>query len=155
MKKLLTLCLATRGNKVLLGMKKRGFGMGKWNGFGGKIEKGETIEEATKREMFEESGVSVSQMEKVGIHQFTFEATPDEVLEVHVFHATEFSGNPEESEEMHPAWFAVNELPFRKMWADDEYWFPLFLAGKKFTGEFHFDERHKIIKKELKIVEFL
>lgn len=34
---------------VLLGMKKRGFGAGKWNGFGGKVQPGETIEEAARR----------------------------------------------------------------------------------------------------------
>lgn len=46
-------------DQILLGMKKRGFGMGKWNGFGGKVEPGETIEEGALREMAEESGVCV------------------------------------------------------------------------------------------------
>ncbi|CAN0505072.1 unnamed protein product, partial [Ectocarpus sp. 12 AP-2014] len=32
--------------EILLGMKKRGFGEGKWNGFGGKVESGESVEEA-------------------------------------------------------------------------------------------------------------
>lgn len=36
-------------NQILLGMKKRGFGVGKWNGFGGKIEENETTEEGAKR----------------------------------------------------------------------------------------------------------
>lgn len=36
-------------NQILLGMKKRGLGSGKWNGFGGKVEPNETIEEAAKR----------------------------------------------------------------------------------------------------------
>jgi hypothetical protein len=40
MKKLLTLCIVHQNDKVLLGMKKRGFGMGRWNGFGGKVEAG-------------------------------------------------------------------------------------------------------------------
>ena len=35
--KLLTLVFLREGSKVLLGMKKRGFGVGKWNGFGGKV----------------------------------------------------------------------------------------------------------------------
>lgn len=43
-------------NKVLLGYKKRGFGEGKWNGFGGKLEPGETVAEAALREMKEVSG---------------------------------------------------------------------------------------------------
>lgn len=47
--KLLTLVLVVQPGKVLLGMKKRGFGAGKWNGFGGKVEPGESIEEAAKR----------------------------------------------------------------------------------------------------------
>jgi hypothetical protein len=38
MKKILTLCVPINDGKVLLGMKKRGFGAGRWNGFGGKME---------------------------------------------------------------------------------------------------------------------
>ena len=44
-----TLVLVIEGNKILLGLKKRGFGVGWWNGFGGKINNEETIEEAAKR----------------------------------------------------------------------------------------------------------
>lgn len=47
--KLLTLVLVVQPGKVLLGMKKRGFGAGKWNGFGGKVEPGETIEAGARR----------------------------------------------------------------------------------------------------------
>ena len=47
--KLLTLVLVVRPGRVLLGMKKRGFGVGKWNGFGGKVQQGETIEEGARR----------------------------------------------------------------------------------------------------------
>jgi len=44
-KKILTLMMIMKKTnpnsypKVLLGMKKKGFGEGKWNGFGGKVEK--------------------------------------------------------------------------------------------------------------------
>lgn len=38
--------LVCQEGRVLLGMKKRGFGMGKYNGFGGKVEPGESIEAA-------------------------------------------------------------------------------------------------------------
>lgn len=47
--KLLTLVLVVQPGRVLLGMKKRGFGAGKWNGFGGKVQPGETIEDAARR----------------------------------------------------------------------------------------------------------
>ena len=38
-------------------MKKRGFGAGRWNGFGGKVAPAETIEDAARRELLEEAGV--------------------------------------------------------------------------------------------------
>ena len=50
--KILTLAFVRRHGEILLGFKKRGFGAGKWNGFGGKVEAGETIEDAAKRWMW-------------------------------------------------------------------------------------------------------
>ena len=47
--KLLTLLFVLEPGRVLLGMKKRGFGVGRWNGFGGKVQEGETIEEGAIR----------------------------------------------------------------------------------------------------------
>ena len=58
-RKVLTLVLLRKGSRVLLGMKKRGFGAGKWNGFGGKVEAGETVVEAAAREVQEECGLTV------------------------------------------------------------------------------------------------
>jgi 8-oxo-dGTP pyrophosphatase MutT (NUDIX family) len=57
--KRLTLLLLRSNGRILLGRKKRGFGAGKANGFGGKVEVGETIKEAAVREMHEESGVTI------------------------------------------------------------------------------------------------
>lgn len=49
MKKVLTLALIDRNNEILLGLKKRGFGEGLWNGFGGKVDPGEQIVDAAVR----------------------------------------------------------------------------------------------------------
>jgi len=46
----LTLLFLIKEDQILLAMKKRGFGMGRFNGVGGKIEPGETIEQAMIRE---------------------------------------------------------------------------------------------------------
>jgi len=138
MKKILTLCIPIKGDKVLLGMKKRGFGSGRWNGFGGKMEEGETIEQATLRELDEEVGIKDGKLSKAGILEFSFE-NDDKVLQVHIFKLLDFSGEPIETEEMKPEWFSFDKIPFSQMWSDDQYWFPLLLSSKLFEGEFLFD----------------
>ncbi len=148
MKKQLTLCIIHQHPKVLLGMKKRGFGTGRWNGFGGKVAEGETIEDAAKRELKEEAGINVQDLNKVGIIEFEFQGNP-EILEVHIFRSEHFSGEPTESEEMKPEWFNADAIPFDKMWPDDIHWIPLFLDGKKFKGKFLFGEGDLIIEQEL------
>lgn len=150
-KKILTLCVIHQHQRVLLGMKKRGFGQGRFNGFGGKVNDGETIEEAARREVTEEAGIEMANLEKLGIIEFEFEGNP-EILEVHIFRSDEFTGSPTESEEMKPEWFDANAIPFEKMWPDDKHWFPLFLDRKKFTGKLLFGEGDVILDMTLKEV---
>jgi len=150
--KKLTLCLAVNESEILLGLKKRGFGEGRWNGFGGKLEKRETIEEAARREVFEESGLIVKELEKKGIITFEFESD-QETLEVHIFQILNFEGEAKESEEMKPRWFNKKEIPFDKMWSDDKYWLPLFLDGKKFKGRFLFDAEKTNEIKDFELIE--
>jgi 8-oxo-dGTP diphosphatase/2-hydroxy-dATP diphosphatase len=151
-KKIMTLCVIHQHPKVLLGMKKKGFGTGRWNGFGGKVQVGETIEDAARRELFEEAGVEVENIEKHGVIDFEFEGNP-EILEVHIFKANDFSGEPVESEEMRPQWFFVDEIPFKDMWPDDIYWVPLFLKGKKFKGKFKFGKGDSILEKKIVLLK--
>jgi 8-oxo-dGTP diphosphatase/2-hydroxy-dATP diphosphatase len=153
-KKLTTLCIVHKHPQVLLGMKKRGFGVGRWNGFGGKVTEGESIERATIREMHEEAGIRINDLEKVGILTFEYQGK-GECVEVHVFRAEECAGEPTESEEMKPQWFYIDEIPFKDMWPDDIYWFPLFLKRKKFMGHFLFEGYDTILKQTLTVVEGL
>lgn len=159
MKKIATLCIIYKNSKILLGMKKRGFGQGMWNGFGGKVEKGESIEEAMVREIWEEAGIKAKNLEKIGFLEFRFET--GEELDCHIFKTDKFYGEPIETEEMRPRWFQIDKIPFRNMWPEDEYWFPLMFAGKRFKGKFIFDRpsdkeyKSKILEKELFEVETL
>lgn len=150
-KKILTLCIVHQSPRVLLGMKKMGLGAGRWNGFGGKVEPGESIEDAARREVKEEADIEVRNLEKMGVIDFEFSGNP-EILEVHIFRSTEFSGVPVETEEMAPAWYPENEIPYELMWADDIYWLPLLLAGKKFRGKVLFGEKDVILEHKIEEV---
>ena len=134
MQKIQTVCILQQDDKVLLGMKKIKFGAGKWNGFGGHVEADETIEAAAKREVFEEAGIVVSNLEKLGIMEFRFTNDPT-IRIVHFFKAIDFEGEPKESDEMRPEWFAIKDIPYDNMWEADHYWFPVFLSNKKFSGK--------------------
>lgn len=137
-KKQLTLTIIKQDSKILLGMKKRGFGQGRWNGFGGKIEEGETIEQAAAREVQEEAGLKIKNLNKKGILEFEYKSDP-KILEVHIFDSSDFEGEPLETEEMNPRWFHVDKIPFDDMWPDDIHWMPYLLVQKKFRGKFLFD----------------
>jgi 8-oxo-dGTP diphosphatase/2-hydroxy-dATP diphosphatase len=154
MKKLLTLVIVHQENRVLLGMKKRGFGAGKWNGFGGKLHEGESLDAAAKRETLEEAMIEVTDLEKVGVLEFEFVGN-SEILETHLYRATEFIGEPSETEEMRPQWFDADKIPFESMWADDPYWYDLFLAGKKFTAKFLFGEKDVVLEHSVEEKEVL
>lgn len=152
MKKVQTLCIIQKDSQILLGMKKRGFGEGRWNGFGGKVQIGETVEDAVQREMKEESGIAVADIKKRGVLAFEFADNP-EVLEVHIFSASDFQGEPQETEEMKPQWFKIEEIPYDLMWPDDKHWLPLFLAGKNFQGHFYFSDFNTIIRHKIEEIE--
>ncbi len=96
----------------------------------------------------------------MGVLDFAFQADGLE-LEVHIFTITDFVGEPVETEEMRPQWFSIDAIPYTEMWPDDEYWFPLLLAGKRFKGTFLLDQPSsldysaKIVSQELHEVEVL
>ena len=139
MSKVITnLCIIQKDSRILLGMKKRGFGEGRWNSFGGKVEDGESMEDAVRREVLEEVGLNVKKLEKMGFIEFKFAESGKE-LDMHVFKAFEYTGEPKETEEMSPKWFDVNDIPFTQMWPEDSYWLPILLSGKKFKGKFTLD----------------
>jgi mutator protein MutT len=140
-----TLCFLVTERKILLGMKKTGFGQGKYNGFGGKIEQGETVRQATVRELEEESGIKVKeeQLELVGTLDFIFPASPQLHHDVHIFVVRTWQGQPVETEEMKPQWFLFSDIPYSEMWQDDLYWLPKVLAGKKIRGTVLFADNNE------------
>lgn len=130
-----TLCLVMNGQKILLGMKKEGFGQGRWNGFGGKVKDGETLESAALRELIEEAGITAeaSALDKVAVLTFHFSGNPE--WQVHVFGVSTWQGEPHETKEMRPEWHDRDRIPYSEMWEADRHWIPLVLAGKRISAD--------------------
>ncbi|MCL5774816.1 MAG: NUDIX domain-containing protein, partial [Patescibacteria group bacterium] len=103
----------------------------------GKVKPDETLEASAKRELFEESGVKADIFEKRAVLTFVFLHT-GKTIESHIYWCEKFTNMPRETDEMQPFWFGFDSVPYGKMWPDDKFWFPKFLAGEKFTGKFEF-----------------
>ena len=144
--KKLTLCLCIKENRVLLAMKKRGFGVGKWNGYGGKVKADEEPHSAAIRELQEESGLVLTenQLQKVALLNFYFDGK--HMFECHAFIAEKWQGDPIETEEMKPQWFLLSSLPYDEMWAADNKWIPMVLAGKQIKADIKFNTDGSIVE---------
>jgi len=153
----MTVSWFVRQDQILLGLKKLRLGAGLYNGFGGRVEPGETIEQAAIREFEEETkGMQVKRQEEIGRVTVRFEES-DLVVELHFFLVIECCGEPAENDEMKPEWFSLEEIPFNRMWPTDRICLPLAIKGLKFTGHFLLNnpDQRKVISKEITVVEFI
>jgi len=114
-----------------------GIGQGKVNGPGGKIDSGETAEQAIIRECQEELHITPLLPLKMGELCFAMSDIPD--IHCHVFMAEEFKGEPVATREASPFWCEISDIPFGKMWQDDQFWLPQMLDGEMFFALFDFE----------------
>ncbi|KAJ2558865.1 hypothetical protein EV175_000599 [Coemansia sp. RSA 1933] len=139
-----------KGMKILLGLKKRGMGVGLWNGFGGKVEHGETFDECAHRELKEECGLGAGTMEHVGV--LFMKRRDGSGMVICVYRAQKLTGAIAESDEMEPRWFDVSDLPYDSAYKEARLWWPMMLSGKAFVGHFAFSNPD-IIRYNIECVE--
>ncbi|KXN91810.1 7,8-dihydro-8-oxoguanine triphosphatase [Leucoagaricus sp. SymC.cos] len=128
--------------------KKRGFGQGKYNGFGGKVEPNETSLQAAKRELEEEAGIKAP-LKHIGVLLFIVHGA-DKTFHIDIYYSEEYEGTVTESDEMRPEWFSLSDsdsnkegllpVPWDKMWDTDQCWIPLLRKGIPFRGRADFDK---------------
>lgn len=144
-----TLLFLLKDNQILLAMKKRGFGVGRWNGVGGKPKDNENIFDTAVRETQEEINVTPLNISHVATLNFYFKNKSEWNQQVLVFITHDWKGDPSESEEMSPKWFDTKKIPFDSMWVDDPFWLPKILSGKKINATFTFGDNDVILAQEV------
>lgn len=132
---------------VLLGLRKKtstGLGDQLISGVGGKLEEGETAEDALKREFKEEIDSEVISFREMGTVTFWWSDKPKWNQHVTIYLIDTWVGEPHETDVIRPSWFDKNKLPLKQMWEDNNYWVPAVLNNKKVNGVFLYDENSKI-----------
>lgn len=143
-----TLCYVLNNkNQVLLIKKKKGLGWGKYNGPGGKVEKSETPQDGVIREVKEETGLILLDIEPRGYIEFVTDGLGFDGR-CYIFVSKKYKGNLIETDEARPHWVDISKIPCKNMWEDDEYWLPKVLSGGKTRTRFYFDKNCKIYKIE-------
>jgi 8-oxo-dGTP diphosphatase len=114
-----TLVFIRRGDEYLLihKKKKNSYGFGKMNGVGGHIEKGEDPFTSACREVLEETGLTISQIELCAILFIDIGDTPG--IEVFVFRAEYEGGQISQSDEGILEWKSLEEIRSIEQVLDD------------------------------------
>ena len=89
----------------------------KWIGVGGKFEAGESPEDCMRREIFEETGLTVTEYSYRGIVTFVSDLYGTEYM--HLFTVTDWEGEARECDEGELAWIKKQELFDLTLWEGD------------------------------------
>lgn len=133
-----TLVFVVEQDRILLIRKKRGLGLGKVNGPGGKLDPGEDAVTCARRECEEELGIRVGELDCMGEHKFQF--VDGYSIHCWVFRTFTYEGEAIETDEAVPLWTALDEIPYDEMWEDDRLWLPLLIQGQRFSARWVFDD---------------
>lgn len=131
--KLTTLCYIEKDDKYLMlhrTKKKNDANKGKWIGVGGKFEENESPDECLIREVYEETGLKLTNYKQRGI--VTFVSDEYETEYMHLFVADGFEGEVKECNEGDLAWIAKSELFSLDMWEGDKIFLKYLIENKDY-----------------------
>ena len=121
-----TLCYLERGDEYLMlhrTKKKNDENHDKWIGVGGKFEANESPEDCMRREIFEETGLTVSDYRYRGIVTFVSDIYETEYM--HLFTVTDWTGEARECDEGELAWIKKQKLFDLTLWQGDRIFLKL------------------------------
>ena len=115
-----TLCYLERGDEYLMlhrTKKENDENHDKWIGVGGKFEAGESPEDWMRREILEETGLTVADYRYRGIVTFVSDIYETEYM--HLFTVTDWTGEARECDEGELAWIKKQKLFDLTLWEGD------------------------------------
>ena len=136
--KISTLCYIQNKHQTLMLhriKKKNDMHQGKWNGLGGKLIDGESPEECVKREVLEESGLTIKNPKLHGIITFPKFDKIDDWL-VFVYSSNNFNGSLIESDEGELEWINNTKIADLNLWEGDKIFMQWLNVDKFFSAKF-------------------
>ncbi len=148
---LTTLCYIEKENSYLMLhriTKKNDENHDKWIGLGGHFEKGESPEDCVKREVKEESGLTLNSFKFRGIVTFNLSDTLTEYM--HLFTSTDFSGTLIDCDEGKLEWVEKSHIKNLELWEGDKIFLDLLEKNAPFFSlKLNYMEDGKLIYAEL------
>jgi len=142
--KIATLGIILKDGKILLGEKRKGeIGTGVLSGPGDKLDPGETLPECLVRETREELEIELDPASLELVAVIDFYAAGEVDFCVYVYRTETFFGELRETDDMIPAWYPLEDLPFDRMFDSDIHWFVRTACGEKFRANVYYRERAK------------
>lgn len=147
MVQLATICYIDNGREFLMlhrNKKPNDIHQGKWIGVGGKLEAGETPQDCAKREVFEETGLVVTDLSLKGIITFPL-FTPDCDWYTYVFKVTGFEGELIECPEGDLEWVPYDQVLSKPTWEGDWHFQSWLLEEKPFfSAKFVYEDEQLV-----------
>ena len=138
-----TLCYLERDGQYLMlhrVKKQNDANHDKWIGVGGPFEEGESPEDCVTREVWEETGLTLTDYAYRGVVTFVSDRWEGEYM--HLFTATGFTGQVKECDEGQLEWISKEKLMQLPMWAGDRLFLeriaqpgPFFSLKLRYRGE--------------------
>jgi 8-oxo-dGTP diphosphatase len=150
--------LLLRPDGVLLALHRAGAFAGRYTGLLAHVDaaRGETAAQAAVRAAAA-AGVAVPlrALRLVAVFHFREACGAEEEEHEFVCDSAACAGEPAATALLLPRWFALADVPFHAMPADDALWYPRVLAGQRLRGAFAFDAHNRMTRSDVRQVDAL
>ena len=141
------ICYIEKDNKYLMlyrNKKQNDLNKGKYIGIGGHVENNESYIDAIKREVKEETSLTINSLEERGVIYFSYDQYEEEMV---VFTSSDFSGEISSCNEGDLSWIDKKDILSLPLWEGDKVFLDYLLKDKKTYFKFKLIyENNKLVK---------